>query len=316
VSDVKFAITALCGFTLAAGAIEPALSKTSYVPFVIRQVSGKRPFVQAKLNGVPLLLMVHSNADFFVMTTHANAARAGLKKLKSVGHYGIVAHGKVSALGRAETTLGSLRVGVVENKDVALSVFETPQKPVMQGMLGVQWLRANHVIVDYAQRRLGFAETDADAAQLGEELRGRGYIALRMTWHPERRNYTVEGTVAGAADPVLVSTVSENIIGLPIARRLNLPLVDRGETAGGPAGSVQPSFTSSRAVPLCMEGHRWPVGGAVIYDQAIYAGKPGTPANVPASITLGADFMLQNSAVIDYTSGTLYVRPSAAGGTC
>lgn len=311
---LKAVVVIISAALVATAAPGPATARTKYIPFVVREVSGKRPFVQAKLNGAPLLLMVHSNADFFVMTTHANAALAGLKNLKSRSRYGIVAHGKVSALGRAETMLSSLRVGPIENKDVALSVFEVPQSPIMQGMLGVQWLRTNRVVVDYGSKRLGFPSTDADAKTLFAALRRRDYAELRMTWHPEHRNYTVEGTVAGAEVSTLVSTVAENVIGLPIAQRLQLPLQKQEETAGGPAGSVQPVYTSPTPVQVCLGGGIWPISGSVIYDQAVYAGRPGSPAAIEPSITLGADFMLQHAAVIDYGSGTLFVRREAAAG--
>lgn len=316
VANVKIVVGALFGTLMAVGAAEPAASRTSYVPFVLRQVSGTRPFVKAKLNGVPLLMMVHSNADFYVMTTHSNAALAGLRNLKSRSHYGIVTHGKVSELGRAEAQLASLRVGPTENRDVALAVFETPQKPVMQGMLGVQWLRANRVVVDYARKTLGFPQTEADASDIDAELRGQGYVAHPMTYHPDRRNYTVQGLVAGLDVPIQVSTVAENVIGLPIAQRLGLAMKQQKGEAGGPAGSVQATYSSPNSVPLCLGGRSWSVDGAVIYDQSVYAGKPGAASDVPASVTLGADFMLKYRAVIDYASDTLYVlgargRPSA-----
>ena len=52
-----------------------ASAQVNYVPLEFRTVEGIRPFVSVQLNGTPFVFMVHSNASFYVMTTHANAAQ-------------------------------------------------------------------------------------------------------------------------------------------------------------------------------------------------------------------------------------------------
>ena len=97
------------------------------VPLTFRQVSGLRPFVSAELSGLPVSLMVHSNAGFRAMITHDVAARAGLV-LAPVERddYGIVAVGRLGSRGRTTAT-ATLRVGADVTGDVEVAVFDVPQ---------------------------------------------------------------------------------------------------------------------------------------------------------------------------------------------
>lgn len=52
-------------------------ASTTFVPIDFRTVSGIRPFVAVQINGTSFEFMVHSNASFYSMTTHANAEHAG-----------------------------------------------------------------------------------------------------------------------------------------------------------------------------------------------------------------------------------------------
>jgi hypothetical protein len=186
----------------------PAAAEITYVPIKFRQISGTRPFVEVLMNGKPFLFMVHSGAGFYAMTTHANAASIGLSDLVKEQNYGIVSGGHVSELGRAEATLAKLQIGSSEAIDVALSVFETPQEPEMQGMLGIAWLRDKHVIIDYDRYHLGFPQTAADAREEDERITKRGYFAHKMTWDPASDTYSVRGAVNGMATDLRVNTVA------------------------------------------------------------------------------------------------------------
>ena len=93
-----------------AGKQEPHTKEES-VPFVIRDISGPRPFVTAQLNGKPFEMMVHSGASLYAQTDHARSKSIGITPVTSDSNYGISAVGHVSSLGKGQAILDSLVVG-------------------------------------------------------------------------------------------------------------------------------------------------------------------------------------------------------------
>lgn len=71
--------------------------------------------------------MVHSNAAFKMMTTQANAEKAGVKDATYKDSYGISTFGHVSTLGRSRGVLPSLEVGDRMFANVPINIFEVPQ---------------------------------------------------------------------------------------------------------------------------------------------------------------------------------------------
>jgi hypothetical protein len=76
-----------------------ARAATPYIDVQYRQDHGIRPFIPISMNGKSFLMMVHSGAGFYMMTTHKNAATIGLDKLRQTDSYGISVIGHVSLLG-------------------------------------------------------------------------------------------------------------------------------------------------------------------------------------------------------------------------
>lgn len=302
-SRVLASFAAAAAFTSLA--ISPAVAAVSWTPAKFRTISGIRPFVEARLNGKPFLMMVHANASFYAMTTHANAASIGLADLKQSGRYGISADGHVSELGIAKTTLSSLQIGDDEAKDVSLQVFEIPD-PTMQGMLGVQWLRARRVLVDYDKGRIGTSVSAQDTEAEDQRLLSEGYIAHRMTWDEDGNAYRVSGSVDGTPVEITVATVGESLLDTDFARSAHVELGPVVDQFGGPSGSVGDIFITRHEVSFVVDGQvtapvqarAWNVGA---YDAHIR--KQEDKARI------GSDFMLANQAMIDFGSATLFLRP-------
>jgi len=282
-----------------------------YVPITFRQVSGPRPFINIKLNGVPLLLMVHANASFYAMTTHANAAKAGIDSLGPARKYGITATGQVSTLGRSSTRARTLQIGRDVVHQAPLEVFEVPQVVPIDGMLGIGWLQQRRVLVDYAQARVGVSPSPAAAEDTRKRLLAAGYVAHPMTWNGPKQVYTVPLTINKAAATFEVSTVSETVIDSVFARRAQLALGPVVFDYGGPTGTTGHVRNTAKPVRMRFGQQVGQPIVAQVYDTYAYEAKP-RPANEAELLSgsLGCDFMLANKAVIDFGAGILFLRGS------
>ena len=218
--------------------------------------------------------------------------------------------GHVSDLGRAETKLARLQVGSSEAADAALSVFEAPQDPPMQGMLGVAWLRDKQVIVDYDAYRLGFPATAADSRVEDERLIARGYVPHKMTWDTASGTFSVKGAVNGVATDLRVNTVSNNVIDTGFAQTAGIQLGPVVDQNGGPAGALVDSFLSKRLVSITVDGQDTAPTQPLIFDYYAYeSGKRPAVPGKDGTVTIGAEFMLANRAVIDFGTQTLLIAP-------
>lgn len=286
---------------------EACAATTSYIPIEFRQVSGTRPFVQVAVNGKPFLFMVHANASFYAMTTHANAASAGIENLVKKSAYGIESSGKVSDLGRAEATLKSLTVGASSATDVPLSVFEVPQDPPMDGMLGMKWLRDKRVVIDYDQGKVGFPTVPEDGQTEDARLVARGWVAHKMRWDTATSSYYVAGVVNGTTVQLQVSTVGQNTLNDGFAKSANVLVGPKVDDFGGPAGATGDVFIAKTPLSIELDGQRAAAIQPLIWNFDAYSSRK-KPSGIQA--TLGADFMLANLAVIDFGTETLLIKPA------
>ena len=286
----------------------PATSRSSHVPITWRTTSGTRPYAPVVLDGKPFLFMVHGGADAFAMTTHANAAKAGVTDLVQKGRYGIKKIGEVSSLGRADATAKTFAIGGVTTRDMPLQVFEIPQDPPVDGMVGIRWLRASKTFVDFAKSELIVPEgpTDADAERA--TLLKQGYVAHPMTWDAAVAQYAISAVVNGAPATMRVGTVSDDFLDEPFARAHGLALVQQDGTYGGPTGTTGHFYKTTVPYSLTLNGKPLLTDVATVFDTYAYEAKPRPTTGVLAAGTFGADFMRRNQAVIDFGSGTLFLK--------
>lgn len=281
----------------------------NWVPITFRQVSGTRPFIPVLMNGKPFLLMVHSNAGFYVQTTHENAASIGLMNLGKEANYGIVKDGQVSSLGRTTATLASLRVGTKDAKDVRLSVFEIPQTVENNGMLGIGWLRDQKVIVDYDEYRVGLPDSVEASEAEDKGLLARGYVGHKMTADPKTHTWFVMGKVDGHAIRLCVSTVAETVVDSEWAKANNVELGPVIDQQGGPAGALVNEYIAKHVLSYTVDGQNVPPTQPHSWDLFGYS---STKRNVEPHDEgyIGADFMLANQAVIDFGTEMLFLAKS------
>jgi predicted aspartyl protease len=283
-------------------------TKEESVPFVIRDISGPRPFVMAKLNGKPFEMMVHSGASFYAQTDHARAKSIGITPPTSDSNYGISAVGHVSSLGKGQAVLDSLVVGSSVSSRVPISVFEVPV-PSMEGMLGRRWLTENSVIVDFGNRRLIFPSSHDSALAYDAFLVAHEYSAHRMIEGAESGGRSlIAASVNGTSGLFLVSTVANTVLDVQFADRAGIAHSASGEAFGGPTGTTGATDRSKTALSFLLDGQAVRKVTPEVFDTLAYDGQGRSKAGADHSVgSLGADFMLANHAVIDFATATLLV---------
>jgi hypothetical protein len=278
----------------------------SWVPITFRQVSGTRPFIPVFMNEKPFLMMVHSNANFYVQTTHANAASIGLTGRDKKADYGITKDGQVSPLGRTSAPLESLQVGGRESRHVELSIFEIPQNPPTNGMLGSGWLRDQRVIVDFNLGRVGIPGSPAASQEQDKLLLAQGYVAHKMTWDPKRGTWFVMGTVAGHPIRFCVSTVAQNVVDTEWAKANGVELGPVIDQQGGPAGALVDEYIAKQVLNYTVDGQLTAPAQPHAWDLFAYSSRKRDTQTYNEGF-LGADFLLANQAVVDFGTDTLFL---------
>ncbi len=304
---VKF-MSALIALSTTLAVAIPGSAQIAFTPIHFKEDSGIRPFVDVKMNGRSFELMVHSSADFYLMTNHAIAESIGVANLKKTQEFGIDSPGHVSPLGKAVSVLETLEIAGREQAHVPVDVFETPN-PEMQGMLGIRWLRSQLVIVDYDTYRVGIPRTIHDSEQEDARLIGLGFQKLKMTWDARTERYFIAGTINGVAGRFLVSTVSHDFLDPVFAKRAGVelgPVIGRGH---GPTGTTVDELLAKREITIAIDGLQTASNQPRIMDTYAYAGEKA-PANAAERIdgTIGTDFMLANQAVIDFGTESMFLR--------
>lgn len=301
-------MASLCAAVMIAG---PALAGDARpgVAFDIEQHFGSRPVVDARLNGRPYRMIVHANAGSYVQVNHAEASVLAVTGMVHGGQYGIAAPGQVSALGRDDGVLQSLEVAGRTRTQVPIAVFERPAGSG-EGMLGLPWLTANGVIIDYASHSITLPEDAAEAERYGQVLEAQGYRPHALTRDPADGRYLIAALVEGQPMSLVVSTVAGNDLDVAAAERAHLALGPVSGRWGGPGGTVGETRQTVRPVMLAIGDWRSPPTAFSVYDIYAYAEKPRPYRAIDGRAgMLGADFLIANQAVIDFGRSRLYLKP-------
>lgn len=304
------AMASVCAAVMIAG---PALAEDgrSRVPFDIEQHFGSRPVVEARLNGRPYRMIVHANAGSYVQVNHAEARALAVTGMVHAGEYGIAAPGQVSTLGRDDGVLQSLEVAGRTRIEVPIAVFERPAGSG-EGMLGLPWLTANGVIIDYASRSITLPEDTAEAERYGQVLEAQGYRPHALTRDPADGRYLITALIDGQPMPLVVSTVAANDLDVAAVERAGLGLGPVSGRWGGPGGTVGETRQTARPVTLEIGDWRSPPTLFSVYDIYAYAEKPRPYRATDGRAGMpGADFLIANQAVIDFGRSRLYLKPTA-----
>lgn len=284
-----------------------ATAQLNRVPINYRNTSGTRPYVPVQLNGKHLLFMLHAGTDFYAMTTHANAAYANVTDLVNERKYGITKPGAVSSLQRASAHAAIFTVGGLVMRNMPIQVFEIPQTPPVDGMLGLLWLRSAKAFVDFQKALLVVPRQESDAQQERMSLTAEGYVAHPMSWDSNIQQFVIHPSINGVHSTFRVSTVSSDVLDEVFARARGIALVQQKGNFGGPSGTTGHFYKTSGAYPFQLDGQTFQTKTATVFDTYAYEAKPRpTGANAVAG-DIGCDFMRANQAVIDFGSGTLYL---------
>lgn len=273
-----------------------------------QKISGgqSRPIVVAYFNGRPMKMMVHSNATFTAQLKHHQARAFHLTGMKHVGRYGIDRVGHVSDDGFSRGRARELRVGRTTVRNAPVDVFEVPQDEY--GMLGINWIRNNHAVVDYGQGRVTLNPSDREIASMRKRLLASGYVAVPMRYEANR--YVVTGMIANGSGRMVVATASSTSIDPVFAKTVGLTLGNVVGQGSGPTGTSIPIYALTSPVRFDFGTFRSrPVPDAVLEDSYAYTADP-RPADLADAVvaTLGSDFLTVSGAVVDFHSLVLFVR--------
>jgi hypothetical protein len=280
-----------------------ALAEDVIVPFTVQQISGSRPIVTVAVNGHDYPAIVHSNAGLYLQINHAQAAAVGVKNLTHKDSYGIEAPGKVSALGRDTGIVEHLAVGSVADRDAPVEVFE---KPADVTMLGLGWITAHGVIVDFANAKIVVPDGAGTPQRIGALLTASGYSAHAMRRDPADGRYLIAVAINGEKADMIVSTVVDATLDTAFAARAGLHQGRVVGDYGGPSGATGKAYETVEPVTVVIDGwHSQPLK-LTLEDTYAYM-KQARPAGARGGM-LGADFLIAHGAVIDFGTMTLYLR--------
>jgi hypothetical protein len=189
---------------------------------------------------------------------------------------------------------------------VELSIFEIPQNPPTNGMLGSGWLRDQRVIVDFNRGRVGIPGSPAASRQQDKRLLAQGYVAHKMTWDPKQGTWFVMGTVAGHPIRLCVSTVAQNVVDIEWAKAAGIELGPAIDQQGGPAGALVDEYVAKQVLNYTVDGQVTAPAQPHSWDLLAYSSRKRDTQTYNEGF-LGADFMLANQAVVDFGTDTLFL---------
>jgi len=271
-----------------------------------------RPVISASFNGHPFDMMLHSMARFpggEVQLRHAQAREFGVTELRKGPRYGIDRPGHASDLGSQSGRIADLAVGRTIDHNAPISVFEVPQTDL--GMIGIDWMRRQRVIIDFSTHQATIAPTASHVAGLNKRLTATGYRAIHLLL--KGGFYEVRVSVNGVARNMTIGSASHTVIDAAFAATAGVGHGKEAATGFGPTGTRALTSDASNPVVFEIDGWRSPaIERTAVNDVYGYMAME-RPANAARATggTLGDTFLMATGAVIDLGSGTLYVRNQA-----
>lgn len=126
-------------------------ARSAALRFVID--SGVRAVVDATIDGLDVRMLVHANAGFVAMLTHATVYRISGRRVSKEVDFGLGHDLELSPSGRGHIQLRVLDVAGARTYDPRVEVFDLPTLN-WDGMLGLDWLApaaANSSLATWAQ---------------------------------------------------------------------------------------------------------------------------------------------------------------------
>lgn len=121
----------------------------------------------------------------------------------------------------------------------------------------------------------------------------------------------ISGEIASQPLDILVDTgAASTVVDLAWCRARNLPLAETGRTGGGAGGVTLPVY-SLRGVEVSVDGNPLRSNGVFAVDLSHVNDGLAQRGARRVDAVLGADVLRHHSAVIDYASPSLFLKPVA-----
>jgi hypothetical protein len=267
------------------------------------EFSGRRYVAAADLGlGVPVPLMVHGNASFYMTVTHETGERVSGGPVTKLEEYGY------SARGRGRIEVPTLRVGGQDfsaRRDVPVFDFTEERGGPVQGMLGVPFLIEARAAVDFSRDVLvlGVAPAgDPDSVLLANGYR---HVPIRLE-AGGKTTIHVSFPALGRAIPITPSTVSSALsLHRPLFEGKLAMRFDSTSADQSPHGT-HPEVAVVDSIAFTIAGSRFR-SQATLEDWAEYSNVP--EAALKSFGMLGFDWMKEHAAILDYANLRLYFKP-------
>lgn len=264
--------------------------------------SGLRGIVVAMIDGVQLPMLVHANAGFTAMVTHAALHRINGRQVAKEQEFGLDHDLQLSTSGRGHTRVNTLEVAGSVLADCRLEVFDLPTVN-WEGMLGTEWLAQVGAVVDFGGSRLSIPADPAERRALLPDDRARAVRSAPLEREARTGRFHCSLALDDAgrtAAPFVASTVAETTLDAAYATAHDVPLGVSLEPEHGPGGAVVPVSRTRAPLTLFAQGRPFTTVSPVVYDLYAYA-QTSRPEDASATAGyLGADVLRAQAGVIDF----------------
>ena len=277
------------------------------LPISFIEIAGKRPIIEYFVNNKKATSMIHSNANLYIRFNHENSQYFGIENLVEVGEFGISEPGKTNKSYKAR--INEIKMGSITLKNKEVSIFETyPPDEEGFGMLGRNWIRENNIIVDFGYNTVAILPNKFQQDSIVKRLLKDNYVAVSMELDETDNSYYTDIVINNQKTKFLVSTVTKLIIDSVYAKTANIETGEIQGSFGGPSGKTGNVYSSKEKFAIKIGEFETSTNG-IIYDEYIYSNKQ-RPDDTEKQIggTLGAAFLIEQKAVIDFGNLKLYLK--------
>ena len=205
--------------------------------------------------------------------------------------------------------MNKLQFGEVILKNKNVDIFETyPPDELGFGMLGLQWIRENNIILNYGDNTVAIRPNQYQQNAIEKNLIQEGYTPITFLHNETNNSYFLEVEINQHKANFIISTVTHLIVDTLFAEKGGIIIGENVGSFGGPSGQTGEVYQSKDSFTLKI-GEFITESSGLIYDQYKYSNKQRTDnESQQTGGTLGASFMIQNNAVIDFGNRILYLK--------
>jgi hypothetical protein len=277
------------------------------IPITFIDIAGPRPVIEYFVNDKKATSMIHSNANLYIRFNYENSQYYGIENLVEVGDFGISEPGKTNKSYKAR--INEIKMGNLILKDKEVRIFETyPPTEKGFGMLGRNWIRENNIIIDFGSNMVAIQPNKFQQDSIAEQLLKGNYVAVPMELDETDNSYYTDVVINNQQTKFCISTVSRLLIDSVYAEMANIKTGELFGSFGGPSGQTGSVYYSKEKFIIKI-GAFETLSSGLIEDTYKYidAKRPDDITNMIGG-TLGAEFMIENKAVIDFGNLKLYLK--------